>query len=176
MRTSTNPRTISEPFTRVVRPSGSVPIVGPILCRFPTAVWVHRWRKRTVPCDGDPCLLCRAKLPTETRIFLPLLVWKAREVQLLDLPFSHWSTIKTYEDKNNGLYNLVLMAARMKPQDNAAIVLHARPLRDDERSHGQEIDPIPLVVAITAKNKEMAIQTMLAADMAASGSTENDDR
>lgn len=176
MWTSTDHKPSKEPFTPVVRPTAATAIVGQPLADYPTLFRVHRWQRRTVPCDHPTCLLCRELLVVEHRIYLPILDYRTSSIALLDLPETHWTTLKRFEIENSGLRSCVLKSYRTRPQDNAPIALLARELKSSDQSYDRELDPVPIFTAITASNKEKAVFDLLCGKSNAPESSRLNDR
>lgn len=176
MRTSARPTDRRESFVPICRPTAHKPVTGQPLCDAATVFVVHRWHGKTIPCQGTPCLFCNELLRTEERIFLPILRWESHQTELLDVPASHWSRLDQYKQKTGSLRDIAIKAIRTRRKDNAPISITARALTTEDVSDPWVVDPIPLVLAITASNVEKATFDILTAKEAAIGWPEKGDR
>ena len=176
MKVSHQPTESRCPFVPVVRPSGKVPVVGQIVTDQLPVFSIHRFQGRTVPCQGTKCPCTTQMWTTEERIYLPLYLRQSRSTALLDLPASHWSTFKHWQDRGFTLSSLVIRASRIRPQDNAPIAIECRPLREEEYKYSGALDAVELLAAITARNVEFALWSANTAKTASTRSPQLNDR
>ena len=142
------------------------PAIGALHCqpliRTPAIIPLHYFETRSVPCLGEPCVLCAAKIPTEQRLFMLVRRMELRRIEVCELPRSHFETLIEIREKCFGLQNSILVMTR--PRGLRCSPIDIRWVRVDEL-----VDPRPIydgwldrLEMTWSKNVEYAVQTIAA--------------
>lgn len=157
MITRKSPENVQRHYIPIVRPTASMPVEAYPLADEHEIFIVHRNVGRTVPCAGPGCLLCDAMMVREDRIFLPIWSVGVTGLAILDLPAAHHETLTGLANGFHGLRNTKLLVMRMRPQDNAPILIKSRPLKSGERARDAFVGLHEQLDAIFAQNVAFAM-------------------